>query len=238
MSAQHVAIIMDGNRRWAKQRQFEVLRGHSSGTTTLKSIARHAFDNGVTHLTTFAFSTENWRRPQIEVSGLIELMKRFLMQDIETLIRDNVKLRVIGDVSRFDAELQGLFQQAQDVTSGNTGLNLTIAVNYGGQQDFLQAVQNLQRRGEPAESIADVKAAMQSSFLPPVDLLIRTGGEKRISNFLLWDIAYAELHFSEKFWPDFTAHDFDLALSDYDKRDRRFGGNSAKPTVVINAEGQ
>ncbi len=235
MSAKHVAIIMDGNRRWAKQRRFEILRGHSQGTSTLKTIARHAYENGVSHLSVFAFSTENWRRPKAEVAGLIELMKRFLMQDLETLQSDNVKLSVIGDLTRFDAELQGLFETAQSVTAQNTGLHLTIAVNYGGQQDFLSAVQKLQEDGKSVETIDDVKAAMQASFLPPVDLLIRTGGEQRVSNFLLWDIAYAELHFSDKYWPEFTADDFDRALHDFDSRERRFGGDGAVDKLASKA---
>lgn len=235
MSAKHVAIIMDGNRRWAKQRRFEILRGHSQGTSTLKAIARHAYESGVTNLTVFAFSTENWARPKAEVVGLIELMKRFLMQDLETLQADNVKLSVIGELTRFDQELQGLFDTAQSVTANNTGLHLTIAVNYGGQQDVLSAVQKLQEEGKSADTVEDVKAAMQSSFLPPVDLLIRTGGEMRVSNFLLWDIAYAELHFCEKYWPDFTADDFDKALSDFDSRERRFGGDPALDKLASEA---
>ena len=226
MTPQHIAIIMDGNRRWAKQRRFDVLRGHSTGTNTLKEIARHAHQTSVKYLTTFAFSTENWRRPKVEVTGLIELMKRFLMQDLDTLMTDNVRLRIIGDLSPFDADLQKLFQEAVSLTSQNTGLNLTIAVNYGGQQDFLHATQKLQEHGITPKSLEDVKAHMQTSDLPAVDLLIRTGGEQRISNFLLWDSAYAELHFSAKFWPDFTADDLDDAISDFASRNRRFGGDA------------
>lgn len=235
MLPQHVALIMDGNRRWAKQRRFEALRGHSQGTTIIKEIARHAHEQGVQYLTAFAFSTENWSRPKIEVSGLIDLMKRFLMQDLETLISDNVVLRVIGDLSAFDDDLQALFQEAQNQTASNTGLNLTIAVNYGGQQDILQAVQKLQDSGQKAQSIDDVKAALQTAILPPVDLLIRTGGEQRVSNFLLWDMAYAEFHYCEKYWPDFTISDFDAALSAYSDRDRRYGGDSVVNKASLEA---
>ena len=226
MTPQHIAIIMDGNRRWAKQRRFDVLRGHSTGTSTLKEIARHAHQCGVEYLTTFAFSTENWRRPKIEVTGLIELMKRFLMQDLDTLMTDNVKLRIIGDLSPFDADLQRLFQEAVALTGQNTGLNLTIAVNYGGQQDFMFATQTLAAKGISPQSVEDVKAHMQTAELPAVDLLIRTGGEQRISNFLLWDSAYAELHFNAKYWPDFTTADLDDAIADYKSRDRRYGGDA------------
>ena len=226
MIPHHIAIIMDGNRRWAKQRRFEILRGHSTGTTTLKEIARHAHERGVKFLTTFAFSSENWRRPKIEVNGLIELMRRFLMQDLDTLMTDNVRLRIIGDLSPFDTDLQKLFAEAVSLTANNTGLNLTIAVNYGGQQDFLQAAQKMQEKGIDLEGVADVKAHMQTADLPSVDLLIRTGGEQRISNFLLWDSAYAELYFSPKFWPDFADEDLDAALADFANRDRRFGGDA------------
>lgn len=235
MLPQHVAIIMDGNRRWAKQRRLDALRGHSQGTNIIKSIARHAHERGITHLTAFAFSTENWNRPQIEVRGLIELMRRFLMQDLESLISDNVKLHVIGDLTAFDGDLQTLFANAQHKTAANTGLVLTVAVNYGGQQDMAQAMKKLQDADMSAPKIADVKAAMQTAFLPAVDLMIRTGGEKRLSNFLLWDCAYAELHFSEKFWPDFTNDDFDKALSDYGNRDRRYGGDSVANQASLKA---
>ena len=235
MLPQHVAIIMDGNRRWAKQRRLDALRGHSQGTNIIKSVARHAHKRGITHLTAFAFSTENWNRPQIEVRGLIELMRRFLMQDLESLISDNVKLHVIGDLTVFDTELQTLFAEAQHRTTDNTGLVFTVAVNYGGQQDMAQALQKLQKNNENLPTIGDVKAAMQTSFLPTVDLLIRTGGEKRLSNFLLWDCAYAELHFNDKYWPDFTNDDFDKALSDYSNRDRRYGGDSAVKQASLKA---
>ena len=235
MLPQHVAIIMDGNRRWAKQRRLDALRGHSQGTNIIKSVARHAHERGITHLTAFAFSTENWNRPQIEVRGLIELMRRFLMQDLESLISDNVKLHVIGDLTVFDTEMQTLFAEAQHRTAENTGLVFTVAVNYGGQQDMAQALQKLQKNNENLPTIGDVKAAMQTSFLPTVDLLIRTGGEKRLSNFLLWDCAYAELHFNDKYWPDFTNDDFDKALSDYSNRDRRYGGDSAVKQASLKA---
>ena len=235
MAPQHVAIIMDGNRRWAKQHRFEALRGHSQGTNTMKMIARHAYECGVSYLTVFAFSTENWSRPALEVNGLIDLMRRFLMQDLEALISDNVKLRIIGDLSAFDTDLVSLFSEAERQTASNTGLNLTVAVNYGGQQDMLQAVQCLTEAGMKAETLDDIKAAMQTSELPSVDLVIRSGGEQRLSNFLLWDSAYSELHFSNKYWPDFTNDDFDRALADYHNRDRRFGGDTVAEKASLKA---
>lgn len=226
MIPHHVAIIMDGNRRWARQRRFDVLQGHSKGSDTLKNISKKAHEMGVSFLTVFAFSSENWRRPKFEVDGLLKLMKRYLMQDLETLIKDNIKLRIIGDLSAFEPELRELFQDAIARTASNTGLNLSIAVNYGGQQDIVSAVKKLQALNLDDISVDDVKAAMQTNPLPKVDLLIRTGGEQRLSNFLLWDCAYAELHFSDKFWPDFSAEDLDYAVQDYEGRDRRFGGDS------------
>ncbi len=235
MAPQHVAIIMDGNRRWAKQHRFEALRGHSQGTNTMKMIARHAYECGVSYLTVFAFSTENWNRPSLEVAGLIELMRRFLMQDLEALISDNVKLRIIGDLTAFDDDLVALFSEAERQTASNTGLNLTVAVNYGGQQDMLQAVQRLAKAGAPTETLEDIKGAMQTSELPNVDLVIRSGGEQRLSNFLLWDSAYAELYFSNKYWPDFTKDDFDRALADFINRDRRFGGDSVVEKASLKA---
>lgn len=157
------------------------------------------------------------------------------MQDLESLVSDNVKLHVIGDLTAFDTELQTLFAEAQHRTAANTGLVLTVAVNYGGQQDMAQALQKLQDDNVSAPTTSEVKAAMQTAFLPAVDLMIRTGGEKRLSNFLLWDCAYAELHFSDKFWPDFTNDDFDKALADYSDRDRRYGGDSEVTQASLKA---
>ena len=227
MAPHHVAIIMDGNRRWAKERRFDVIKGHSQGSNTLNDIARHAQQTGVKFLTVFAFSTENWRRPQREVNALIDLMRRFLMQDLETLISDNVRLRIIGDLSPFDTDLRRLFDDAVKQTSQNTALQLTIAINYGGKQDLIQAMQSLTSELPSNTQIDEdkVKAALQTSDLPAIDLVIRTGGEYRLSNFILWDSAYAELYFTDKYWPDFSASDFDEALNDFQNRQRRFGGD-------------
>lgn len=233
MIPHHVAIIMDGNRRWAKQRHLEVLRGHAKGSDNLREIARACYDNEVSFLTCFAFSSENWRRSSFEVDGLIRLMKQFLKQDVPQLKKDNVKLRIIGDLSPFDDELQSLFEKAIKETSANTGLNLSIAVNYGGQQDMLSAIQKLQEQRHENLTLDDVKSATQTSALPKVDLLIRTGGERRISNFMLWDCAYAELYFSDKFWPDFNELDLVQALTDFERRDRRFGGDSTEQRAKL-----
>ena len=227
MVPHHIAIIMDGNRRWAREHRFDVLKGHSQGSNTLKEIAEHAQKIGVNYLTVFAFSTENWRRPQREVNALIELMRRFLMQDLESLISDNVRLRIIGDLAPFDRDLRALFEDAVKQTSTNTGLQLTVAINYGGKQDLMQAMQKMASENPDLKEISeeDLKSALQTSDLPEIDLLIRTGGEYRLSNFILWDSAYAELYFSEKYWPDFTGADLDEAIDNFANRQRRFGGD-------------
>ena len=227
MVPHHIAIIMDGNRRWAREHRFDVLKGHSQGSNTLKEIAEHAQKIGVNYLTVFAFSTENWRRPQREVNALIELMRRFLMQDLESLISDNVRLRIIGDLAPFDRDLRALFEDAVKQTSTNTGLQLTVAINYGGKQDLMQAMQKMASESPDIKEISeeDLKSALQTSDLPEIDLLIRTGGEYRLSNFILWDSAYAELYFSEKYWPDFTGADLDEAIDNFANRQRRFGGD-------------
>lgn len=233
MIPHHVAIIMDGNRRWARAHQLEVLRGHAKGSENLQKIARACYENEVAFLTCFAFSSENWRRSSFEVDGLIRLMKQFLREDVPQLQKDNVKLRIIGDLSPFDDDLQASFEQAVNDTSANTGLNLTIAVNYGGQQDMLSAVRKLQEQNNINPTLDDIKLAMQTSALPKVDLLIRTGGERRISNFMLWDCAYAEYYFSDKFWPDFNEIDLTDAFADFESRDRRFGGDSKEQKAKL-----
>lgn len=226
MLPHHLAIIMDGNRRWAKQRRFDILRGHNQGTENLRQITKYAHERDIRYLTVFAFSTENWRRPKQEVKGLIELMRRFLMQDIDRLVSDNVRLRIMGNLGAFDDELQKLFQEAVDVTASNTGINLTIAVNYGGKQDILQAAHKLAKQEELSFfKEDDLKSSLQTALLPEVDFLIRTGGERRLSNFLLWDSTYAELYFSDKYWPDFSEADLDKALADFQVRQRRYGGD-------------
>jgi len=227
MVPHHLAIIMDGNRRWAKQRRLEILRGHNQGSSVLKEISKSAHEKGISYLTVFAFSTENWKRPQAEVKGLIELMRRFLMQDMESLITDNVKLRIIGDISVFDQDLQALFEDAMAQTAANDGLNLSIAVNYGGKQDLMQALSSLAgdelSHAEGTEEA--VKVRLQTKELPNIDLLVRTGGEYRISNFILWESAYAELYFTDCYWPDFTEAELDKALEAFEGRKRRFGGD-------------
>jgi undecaprenyl diphosphate synthase len=227
----HLAIIMDGNRRWAHSHGFEVLKGHHQGADTLEAISRAAFDQKIKWLTVFAFSSENWERPAAEVKGLMSLMKRFIFTRLEELIDNNIRLRIIGRRDRFSDDLQVAFDDVEKSSAMNTGLNLTVALDYGGRQDLTAAAAQIAYEVESgllkARQVNDdlLKSRLSTRVLPPVDLLIRTGGEQRISNFLLWDLSYAELYFSDQYWPEFTAQDLTVAISDYTKRERRFGGD-------------
>ena len=237
MTPNHLAIIMDGNRRWAKGHALDIALGHNEGAQTLKNICKAVAGNAINYLTVFAFSSENWTRSAKEIDALIGLMRRFLMQETDELMAQNVCLKIIGDRSVFDDDLQKLFDMVEQKTRGNSGLMLTIAVNYGGRQDIAQAVVALASqlsKGfdiQQERAVTAIKSHLMTQDLPDVDLLIRTGGEKRISNFLLWDASYAELYFSDKLWPDFTEQDLKAALDDYGTRNRRFGGDAALRTV-------
>ena len=208
------------------------MRGHKKGADVLKQAARYAHDHGVRWLTAFAFSFENWSRPKVEIEGLMGLLRGFLENDVGELHKQNVKLRVIGNRSRFSAKLVELIEWAEQYTSGNTGLNLTLALDYGGRQEITEALKVLVSEVENGILSVDdikedvVKSRMSSVALPDIDLLVRTGGEQRISNFMLWDISYAELHFSPVLWPDFSEQDFQQAVDDFLSRDRRFGGDT------------
>ena len=230
----HLAIIMDGNRRWAHAHGFEVLKGHHQGADTIKVISRAAVDQNIKWLTVFAFSSENWQRPAGEVKGLMALMKRFILTQSKELIDNNIRLRIIGRRDRFSGDLQDAILDIEKSSAMNTGLNLTVALDYGGRQDITAAAAKIAYEVESgllkASQVNDdlLKSRLLTRVLPPVDLLIRTGGEQRISNFLLWDLSYAELHFSDRYWPEFTAQDLTIAISDYTKRERRYGRNSGE----------
>jgi len=230
----HLAIIMDGNRRWAHAHGFEVLKGHNQGADTLEAISRAAINQKIEWLTVFAFSSENWQRPATEVKGLMVLMKRFILTRSKELIDNNIRLRVIGRRDRFSDDLRDAIIDVEKSSAMNTGLNLTVALDYGGRQDLTAAAAQIAYEVESgllkARQVNDdlLKSRLSTRVLPPVDLLIRTGGEQRISNFLLWDLSYAELHFSDRYWPEFTAQDLAVAISDYTKRERRFGVGSGE----------
>ncbi len=225
----HIAIIMDGNGRWAKKRFMPRVAGHKRGVETVREIIKACVKRGVSYLTLFAFSSENWRRPQEEVSFLMQLFLRALDEEVAKLHRNGIRFRVIGDLSRFDPHIVDLIKRGEALTTGNSALTLTIAANYGGRWDILQAMEKMlaaspDKRSGFTES--DLAAHLALNYGPEPDLFIRTGGEQRISNFLLWQLAYSEFYFTDTLWPDFDAAALDLAIASYQQRERRFGRTS------------
>ena len=224
---QHIALIMDGNGRWAKKRLMPRQVGHVKGAAAVRRIVQACADRDIHYVTLFAFSTENWRRPPDEVSALMDLFVHYLQKEMREMSELGVRLRVIGDRSPFDTRLQALITEAETATAGNTKLNLTIAANYGGQWDILQAMRAWQQV-HPDQSLDALDEQALASHLsmaglPDPELLIRTGGESRISNFLLWQMAYSELYFTPTLWPDFDEPALDQALAWFGQRVRRFG---------------
>ncbi len=222
----HIAIIMDGNGRWAKKRLLPRVAGHKRGLDAVRDVIGACRRLGVEHLTLFAFSTENWRRPEEEVSFLMDLFLRALEHEVERLNSNNIRLRVIGSRQRFGADLAARIAEAERKTAANDGLTLTIAADYGGRWDILQGVNALIAEGvtEVTEQALCEKLSMH--YAPEPDLFIRTGGEQRISNFLLWQLAYAELFFTDQLWPDFDGKALEDAVASYQRRERRFGRTS------------
>jgi undecaprenyl diphosphate synthase len=231
----HVAIIMDGNGRWAKKRFMPRVAGHKRGLEALRTVIKACVTRGVGYLTVFAFSSENWRRPQEEVTFLMNLFVAALNEEVDRLHRNEVRLKIVGDLSRFDARLRHLIDAAEAQTAHNTRLTLTIAANYGGRWDMLQAVNRLCRaQPEKAGSYteADLAPFLSMAYAPEPDLFIRTGGEQRISNFLLWQLAYSEFYFTDLLWPEFDAAALDEAIASYHRRERRFGRTSEQLAVA------
>lgn len=226
---QHVVIIMDGNGRWAKQRGLLRHAGHKKGVEATRRIIQLCVKKGVSALTLFAFSSENWARPKNEVSLLMELFITSLRREIKSLHKNGVRLRVVGDLDAFPEKLQKQISESEQLTAGNSGLSLNIAANYGGRWDITQAARALASRVAAGELRADeitqehFSSCVALAELPEPDLFIRTGGEQRISNFLLWQLAYTELYFAECLWPEFNEAEFDTALEAYAGRQRRFG---------------
>jgi undecaprenyl diphosphate synthase len=229
----HVAIIMDGNGRWAQSRGRPRLFGHHAGARRVREIVAACPDLGVEYLTIFAFSTENWKRTQTEVAGLMSLFRRYIMKEMQEFVREDVRVRFIGDRYRLEPGLRALMEEAEEMTSHCTRLNLTIAINYGGRDEVARAMRRLAR--DVAEGRLDPETVdeqtlpryLDTRVLPDPDLVIRTSGEARISNFLLWQSAYAEYEFIDTLWPDFTRDIFARVLAQYGARDRRFGAVSA-----------
>ncbi|MCK9382360.1 MAG: polyprenyl diphosphate synthase [Sulfuritalea sp.] len=235
----HIAIIMDGNGRWAKQRFMPRVAGHKRGVETVRAMVKSCIARGVDYLTLFAFSSENWRRPAEEVSFLMNLFIGALQGEIGKLHANGVRLKVIGDLSAFEPRLVALIREGEAKTANNSRLTLTIAANYGGRWDILQAMNQLalahpEKAGRYGE--ADLAPHLAMAYAPEPDLFIRTGGEQRISNFLLWQLAYSELHFTATLWPDFDDAALDAAIGSYRRRERRFGRTSeqlgAQPIAV------
>jgi len=237
----HVAIIMDGNGRWAKQRGLPRIAGHTAGVRSLREIVKSCTEHGIGVLTVYAFSTENWKRPVAEVSLLMELFLSSLRNEISELNKNNIRLRFIGDYTPFPEKLKASIAEAQQLTRNNTGLQFVVAVNYGGRWDILNALSLVAEKIRAGELEAgDINESLLGSFmalpdLPPPDLFIRTGGERRISNFLLWQLAYTELYFTECLWPDFGPAQFAEALRWFAGRERRFGQTSDQVQQVKRA---
>ena len=238
----HVAIIMDGNGRWAKRRRLPRIAGHKRGVESVRATVKACAERGVGFLTLFAFSSENWRRPADEVALLMQLFIAALENEVQKLHRNGIRLKLIGDRSRFDPKIQALAAEGERLTAGNDGLTLTIAANYGGRWDILQALSRLVRE-DPAAAARGIEEDqlapyLSMSYAPEPDLFIRTGGEQRVSNFLLWQMAYTELHFTETLWPDFDAAALEAAFASYQQRERRFGrtseqlGQASQPVVT------
>jgi len=224
----HVAIIMDGNGRWAKQRRLPRFAGHRRGVEAVRAMVKACAERGVGYLTLFAFSSENWRRPPDEVALLMQLFIGALENEVQKLHKNGIRLKVVGDTSRFDAKIQMLIGEGERLTAANSGLTLTIAANYGGRWDILQALNRFLKENTSKKEVQeqDLASYLAMSYAPEPDLFIRTGGEQRVSNFLLWQLAYSELHFTATLWPDFDAAALDEAFASYRQRERRFGRTS------------
>ncbi|MCI5883874.1 MAG: isoprenyl transferase [Clostridiales bacterium] len=227
---EHVAIILDGNGRWAKKRLLPRKAGHVAGSQTVEQICEDAWNLGIKYLTVYAFSTENWKRPQDEVDALMKLLRRYLKDCIKRSTKNNMSVRVLGDITPLDEDLKASILELEEVSKDNTGLHFQVALNYGSRDEILRAVQRIAEDVKMGKlESSQITEEKFSSFLdtkgiPDPDLLIRTSGEERLSNFLLWQLAYTEFYFTDVLWPDFNKAELEKAIAYYNKRDRRFGG--------------
>ena len=230
MIPNHVAIIMDGNGRWAKRRGLPRTMGHTQGARVVEQILEDADDLGIKYLTVYAFSTENWSRPAAEVKALMNLLRTYMKTSLAKCAKNNVRIRVLGDKTRLDPDLQDSIAFLEQETAGNTGITFQIAINYGGRDEIVRAVRKIAQDVQDGKCTASeideaaLSGALDTGGIPDPDLLIRTCGEERISNFLLWQIAYSELYFTDKPWPDFDRAELEKAIAAYENRERRFGG--------------
>lgn len=227
---QHIAIILDGNGRWAQKRHLPRNMGHAQGSKTVERICEDAYKMGIKYLTVYAFSTENWSRPQEEVEALMNLLRSYMKDCIKISKKNNMRVRIIGDKTRLDSDIQESIRALEAASAENTGLNFQVAINYGGRDEIVRAVRKVSKKvidGElKPEEITDEVIAMylDTAGIPDPDLLIRTSAEQRISNFLLWQLSYSEFYFPEVLWPDFTRDDLEKAIDFYNSRERKFGG--------------
>jgi undecaprenyl diphosphate synthase len=235
---QHVAIILDGNGRWAKRQLLPRIAGHRRGVESVRNAVSACIERGISYLTLFAFSSENWRRPAEEVALLMQLFTSALTNEVEKLHRNGVRLKVVGDTQRFSAKLRALIEQAEKHTAANQRLTLSIAANYGGRWDIVQAMNRFLHDNPSVKEVREEALApyLAMSYAPEPDLFIRTGGEQRVSNFLLWQLAYSEFYFTDTLWPDFDAAALDLAIAFYRSRERRFGRTSEQLEAAKRAE--
>lgn len=226
----HVAIIMDGNGRWAKKRFLPRTAGHAAGSKIVENICELAFNKGVKYLTVYAFSTENWKRPESEVKTIMNLLREYLKDCIKKSTKNNMRIRVIGERSRLDEDIQNQIKELEEASKNNTGLNFTVALNYGGRDDILRAARKAAHDYKDGKididafEEKDFAAYLDTKDIPDPDLLIRTSGEFRISNYMMWQLAYSEIYVTDVLWPDFNEAELDKALAYFAARDRRFGG--------------
>ena len=226
----HVAIIMDGNGRWAKRQGLDRIQGHKKGAESVKEVVRTAREIGIEYLTLYAFSEENWKRPRYEIEALMMLLKRYLKSELQEMLENGIRFNTIGNIHRLPQDVQKLLKETKETTSKNSDMVLTLALSYGGRQEICEAMRNIAKRvaaGDIDPSDIDVEVIsgfLYTASLPDPDLLIRTSGEMRVSNFLLWQIAYTELYITPIMWPDFKKEQFIEAILEYQRRERRFGG--------------
>ena len=234
---QHVAIILDGNGRWAKSKGMPRIYGHAQGSKNVERICEEAWRLGIKYLTVYAFSTENWNRPQDEVDALMNLLRRYMKTCLTTASKNDMKVRVIGDITRLDEDIRSRILELEEATKNNGGLNFQIAINYGSRDELVRGIRRLAQdcvdnKQDPAEiTEAVIERYLDTHGIPDPDLLIRTSGEQRLSNFLLWQLAYTEFYFTDVHWPAFTKEELIKAIEQYNKRDRRFGGVKEEQNV-------
>jgi undecaprenyl diphosphate synthase len=236
----HIAIIMDGNGRWARNRFMPRMAGHQQGVETVRGVIKACIERSVSYLTLFAFSSENWRRPAEEISFLMQLFTGALEQEITKLHENGIRFKVIGDITKFESKIIEFIQYGEQLTAENTRLTFTIAANYGGRWDIMQAVRKMMTQSTelPLDfSEENLAQHLSLNYAPEPDLFIRTGGECRISNFLLWQLAYTELYFTHTLWPDFDENELELAIQSYQQRERRFGRTSEQLQIALSAKG-